>query len=344
MGLEGATEALRWGVNDLGGTLMEENISRMAGSQHGVRLSPEQLIAAARAAGREPAQRTTLYEIIETYAGDGPRAARQPLRPAELPEPEPGPGQVLIEVRACGVCRTDLHILDGELAEPKLPLVPGHQIVGTVRAAGEGAERFAPGERVGVPWLGWTDGECRYCRSGRENLCDHARFTGYDLDGGYAELTVADERFCFPIPAGYPDEQAAPLLCAGLIGYRALRLVGEAERIGFYGFGASAHILCQVAVHEGPARLRLHPRGRRRDAGVRPRARRRVGGRLGGGAAGGARRRDRLRRRRRADAGGAAGQRQGRAGDQRRHPHERHPLLPLRRSSGRSARSARSPT
>jgi propanol-preferring alcohol dehydrogenase len=176
---------------------------------------------------------------------------RQPLRPAELPEPAPGPGQVQLEVRACGVCRTDLHILDGDLAEPKLPLVMGHQIVGTVRAAGEGAQRFAPGERVGVPWLGWTDGECRYCRSGRENLCDRARFTGYDVDGGYAEVAVADERFCFPIPEGYPDLQAAPLLCAGLIGYRALRLVGEAERIGFYGFGAAAHILCQVAVGQG---------------------------------------------------------------------------------------------
>ncbi|HYQ79120.1 MAG TPA: zinc-dependent alcohol dehydrogenase family protein [Solirubrobacterales bacterium] len=176
---------------------------------------------------------------------------RQPLRPAELPEPAPGPGQVQLAVHACGVCRTDLHILDGDLAEPKLPLVMGHQIVGTVRAAGEGAERFAPGERVGVPWLGWTCGECRYCRSGRENLCDRARFTGYDLDGGYAEVAVADERFCFPIPSNLPDLGAAPLLCAGLIGYRALRLVGEAERIGFYGFGAAAHILCQVAVHEG---------------------------------------------------------------------------------------------
>jgi alcohol dehydrogenase, propanol-preferring len=176
---------------------------------------------------------------------------RQPLRPAELSEPAPGPGQVQLAVHACGVCRTDLHILDGDLTEPKLPLTMGHQIVGTVRAAGEGAERFRPGERVGVPWLGWTCGECRYCRGGRENLCERAKFTGYDLDGGYAELAVADERFCFPIPAGYPDLQAAPLLCAGLIGYRALRLVGEAERIGFYGFGAAAHILCQVAVHEG---------------------------------------------------------------------------------------------
>ena len=176
---------------------------------------------------------------------------RRPLRLAELPEPRAGPGQILLDVHACGVCRTDLHILDGDLTEPKLPLVPGHQIVGVVREAGEGVERFAPGDRVGVPWLGWTDGTCRYCRSGRENLCDSAKFTGYDLDGGYAEVAAADARFCFPIPDGYPGLQAAPLLCAGLIGYRALRLVGEAERIGFYGFGAAAHILCQVAVHEG---------------------------------------------------------------------------------------------
>ena len=176
---------------------------------------------------------------------------REPLRLAELPDPEPGLGQVLLSVAACGVCRTDLHIVDGELSKPKLPLVMGHQIVGTVAGAGEGAERFALGERVGVPWLGWTDGTCRYCAGGRENLCDRARFTGYDIDGGYAELAVADERFCLPLPASYPDEQAAPLLCAGLIGYRALRLAGDAERIGFYGFGASAHILCQLAVHQG---------------------------------------------------------------------------------------------
>lgn len=177
--------------------------------------------------------------------------AREPLRLTEVADPDPGPGQVLISVSACGICRTDLHILDGELDRPKLPLVPGHQIVGTVVGGGEGAERFSPGERVGVPWLGWTDGTCRYCRGGRENLCDNARFTGYDIDGGYADMAVADERFCFPIPGGYPDEQAAPLLCAGLIGYRALRLVGDAERLGLYGFGASAHILCQVAVHQG---------------------------------------------------------------------------------------------
>jgi propanol-preferring alcohol dehydrogenase len=176
---------------------------------------------------------------------------REPLRPAELPDPEPDAGQVLISVAACGVCRTDLHIVDGDLTEPKLPLVLGHQIVGTVAALGQGAERFAVGERVGVPWLAWTCGECRYCLSGRENLCDRARFTGYDIDGGYAELAVADERYCLPIPERYPDPKAAPLLCAGLIGYRALRLVGDAERIGFYGFGASAHILCQVAAHQG---------------------------------------------------------------------------------------------
>ncbi len=176
---------------------------------------------------------------------------REPLRLAELPAPAPGPGQALLSVAACGVCRTDLHIVDAELSEPKLPLVLGHQIVGTVAGVGEGSERFAVGERVGVPWLGWTCGECRFCTSGRENLCDRARFTGYDIDGGYAEMAVADERFCFPIPAGYPDEQAAPLLCAGLIGYRALRHVGDAERLGFYGFGASAHILCQLAVHQG---------------------------------------------------------------------------------------------
>jgi propanol-preferring alcohol dehydrogenase len=177
---------------------------------------------------------------------------RQPLRLEELPDPAPGPGQVLLRVHACGVCRTDLHIVDGELTEPKLPLVPGHQIVATVEGAGEGAERFEVGQRVGVPWLGWTDGECRYCRSGRENLCVNAKFTGYDTDGGYAEAAVADERYCFSIPEGYPDLQAAPLLCAGLIGYRSLRLCGEhANRIGFYGFGASAHIICQVAAHQG---------------------------------------------------------------------------------------------
>ena len=168
-------------------------------------------------------------------------APGRPLREAELPDPEPGPGQILLEVRACGVCRTDLHVVDGELPNPKLPLVPGHQVVGVT----------PEGRRLGVPWLGWTCGECRYCRSGRENLCDRALFTGYQLDGGYAERIVADERYCFPLPEGYPDAQAAPLLCAGLIGYRSLRLTGDAERLGLYGFGSSAHIVAQVARHQG---------------------------------------------------------------------------------------------
>ena len=170
------------------------------------------------------------------------------LRLADWPVPEPAAGNVLVEVAACAVCRTDLHVVDGELPDPKLPLVPGHQIVGRVV---EGGGHFEPGERIGIPWLGWTDGDCRYCRSGRENLCDHARFTGYQLDGGYAEYAVADERFCFPLPESYSDVHAAPLLCAGLIGYRSLRLAGDAERLGFYGFGASAHIVAQVARHQG---------------------------------------------------------------------------------------------
>ncbi len=176
---------------------------------------------------------------------------REPLRAAEAPTPEANPGQVLVRVRACAVCRTDLHVVDGELPEPKLPLIPGHQIVGTVEETGEGVDRFSPGDRVGIPWLGHTDGTCGYCRTGRENLCDRARFTGYQIDGGYAEYAAADERFCFPIPAGFPDLQAAPLLCAGLIGYRSLRFAGDAERLGLFGFGASAHIVAQVAAHQG---------------------------------------------------------------------------------------------
>jgi propanol-preferring alcohol dehydrogenase len=178
-------------------------------------------------------------------------AAGEPLVERELPDPGPAEGQILIEVSTCGVCRTDLHIVDGELTEPKLPLVPGHQIVGTVIGTGDGASRFAEGDRVGVPWLGWTDGTCRYCRSGRENICENAKFTGYDVDGGYAELAVADERFCFPVPKEFADDHAAPLLCAGLIGYRSLRLAGEGERLGLYGFGSSAHIICQVAAARG---------------------------------------------------------------------------------------------
>jgi alcohol dehydrogenase, propanol-preferring len=168
-------------------------------------------------------------------------AQRQALELRDLPVPEAGPGQVRLRVRACGVCRTDLHVVDGDLPSPKLPLVVGHQIVGETE----------DGRRLGVPWLGWTDGTCRYCTSGRENLCDHARFTGYDLDGGYAEYVVADERYCLALPDRYDDLQAAPLLCAGLIGYRSLRLAGDAERLGLYGFGASAHIVAQVARHQG---------------------------------------------------------------------------------------------
>jgi len=180
-------------------------------------------------------------------------APRRPLRlsASATPPPEPGPGQVLVAVKTCGVCRTDLHVLDGELPHPKLPLVLGHEIVGTVERVGAGVDRFTGGQRVGVPWLGWTCGECRYCRAGRENLCDGARFTGYLIDGGYAEYTVADARFCFPIPDGYDDLGAAPLLCAGLIGYRALVAAGDAERLGLYGFGAAAHIVAQVARHQG---------------------------------------------------------------------------------------------
>jgi propanol-preferring alcohol dehydrogenase len=175
------------------------------------------------------------------------RAPRAPLELSQLPDPEAGPGQVLVRVRACGVCRTDLHVADGELPDPKLPLVLGHEIVGVV----ERGTRYRPGTRVGIPWLGWTCGECTYCRAGRENLCDRARFTGYTLDGGYAELAVADERYCFALPEGYGDVDAAPLLCAGLIGHRSLRMAGDAHRVGLYGFGAAAHLIAQVARHEG---------------------------------------------------------------------------------------------
>jgi propanol-preferring alcohol dehydrogenase len=178
-------------------------------------------------------------------------APRTQLRPADVPLPTPGPDQVLVRVRACGVCRTDLHVFDGELPRPKLPLVLGHEIVGTVAGKGDRVERFAEGDRVGVPWLGWTCGECVYCRAGRENLCLRARFTGYQIDGGYAEYTVADQRYVFPLPAGYGDAEAAPLLCAGLIGYRSLVMAGDARRLGLYGFGAAAHLIAQVARHQG---------------------------------------------------------------------------------------------
>jgi propanol-preferring alcohol dehydrogenase len=179
------------------------------------------------------------------------QAPHRALAELEVPKPAPGPGEVLLRVLACAVCRTDLHVVDGELPNPKLPLIPGHEIVGEVAATGPNATRFRLGERVGVPWLGWTCGECNYCRSGRENLCPRARFTGYTIDGGYAEFKVADERFCFPIPPGYSAPEAAPLLCAGLIGFRSLKKAGEAKLLGIYGFGAAAHIIAQVARFQG---------------------------------------------------------------------------------------------
>jgi propanol-preferring alcohol dehydrogenase len=197
-------------------------------------------------------------------------APGQPLRPAELPRPEPGRGQVLLRVAACGVCRTDLHVVDGELPEPRLPLVLGHQIVGAVVAAGADVAPAVLGRRVGVPWLGWTCGACRYCASQRENLCDAARFTGYQLDGGFAEYAVADARYAFALPDGYGDLDVAPLLCAGLIGWRSLRMAGDAERLGLYGFGAAAHIVIQVARHQG---RRVYAFTRRGDAAAQAFAR-----------------------------------------------------------------------
>jgi propanol-preferring alcohol dehydrogenase len=179
-------------------------------------------------------------------------APHRPLRAMQVSVPQPMPQQVLIRVQACGVCRTDLHILDGELTHPKLPLIQGHQIVGTVVQVGVNVQKYKTGDRIGVPWLGYTDGTCRYCLRGQENLCDHARFTGYDIDGGFAEYCAADQRFCFHLPEAYSDAEAAPLLCAGLIGYRTYRLAGgNVERLGIYGFGAAAHIIAQVAVHQG---------------------------------------------------------------------------------------------
>jgi propanol-preferring alcohol dehydrogenase len=186
--------------------------------------------------------------LMRAIVLNGPRQA---LEARLIPEPQPAPGEVLLRVSACGVCRTDLHIVDGELTEPKLPLVLGHQIVGVVERAGSYSSRFAPGTRVGVPWLASTCGACDFCKTGRENLCDLARFTGYHVDGGFAEYAVADERFCFALPEDYGDVEVAPLLCAGLIGYRSLRMAGQAERIGLYGFGAAAHIITQVARFEG---------------------------------------------------------------------------------------------
>jgi propanol-preferring alcohol dehydrogenase len=190
----------------------------------------------------------TMRRSMRAMVFDGPR---QPLVLREVPRPEPGPGQVLVEVSACGVCRTDLHVCDGELSEPKPALIPGHEIVGRVVELGAGDPPFTVGQRVGIPWLGFTCGRCDACRNGRENLCDAARFTGYTLDGGYAEYAVADSRYCFALPEGPSDAEAAPLLCAGLIGYRSLRMAGDARRLGLYGFGAAAHIVAQVARWQG---------------------------------------------------------------------------------------------
>lgn len=190
----------------------------------------------------------TLPETMRAMLLDAPG---KPLRLAHLPVQRPGKGEVVVKVEACGVCRTDLHLVDGELPDPKLPVVPGHEIVGRVAALGEGVTGFAPGERVGIPWLGHTCGQCRYCRAGRENLCEQALFTGYTRDGGYAEYTLADARYCFPVAESYGAAEAAPLLCAGLIGYRSLRMAGEGRLLGIYGFGAAAHIVAQVARHEG---------------------------------------------------------------------------------------------
>jgi propanol-preferring alcohol dehydrogenase len=204
-------------------------------------------------------------------------APGRPLRLAELPRPEPGPGELLLRVTACAVCRTDLHVVDGELPSPALPLIPGHEIVGIVEATGPGASRFAAGTRLGVPWLGWTCGDCTFCLAGAENLCAAARFTGYTRQGGYAEFAVADERFCFLLPDVYDDVHAAPLLCAGLIGYRAYRIAverpfgGEASRLGLYGFGAAAHLLAQIAVADG---RRVFAFTRRGDHGAQHHARR----------------------------------------------------------------------
>jgi propanol-preferring alcohol dehydrogenase len=178
-------------------------------------------------------------------------APKQPLQLRDIPKPRTEVGQILLRVSTCAVCRTDLHIIDGELSEPKLPLIPGHQIVGRVEEIGRGVKKFREGDRAGIPWLGWTCGECKFCRSGRENLCDRARFTGYNINGGYTDFAVADARFCFPIPDRFENIAAAPLLCGGLIGFRALRKCGDPKRLGLYGFGAAAHIICQVAHFEG---------------------------------------------------------------------------------------------
>ncbi len=258
----------------------------------------------------------------------------QPLRLEEIERPRVESGQVLLRVRTCGVCRTDLHVVDGDLPDPKLPLIPGHQIVGEVLEVEPGTTGIEPGSRIGVPWMGWTCGECRFCRSGRENLCEAARFTGYQIDGGYAEYAVADARFCFPIPIGYADRQAAPLLCAGLIGYRSLVMAGDAERLGLYGFGAAAHIIAQVAIYQG----------RRVFAFTRPgdTEGQRFALELGAewaGSSGEAPPGDHLRTRRLARAPGARRRREGGNRRVRRNSHERDPGVSLRGALGGASRA-----
>src|SRR6266571_2294655 len=243
----------------------------------------------------------------------------EPLRLVVREIGKPDPGQLLLRVLACGVCRTDLHIVDGELPHPDRTVIPGHEIVGEVIERGARAERFGIGERVGVPWLGSTCGDCRYCRTGRENLCDGARFTGYHIDGGYAEFALADARYCFALPQGYAPEEAAPLLCAGLIGYRALSIAGDAQTLGIYGFGAAAHIVAQVARFRG-----------RGGAALRARPRSGLGGRIGRRPARTARRGDPLRAGRRAGSGGPARREQRRYGSLRRNSYERDPGVSLR--------------
>jgi D-arabinose 1-dehydrogenase-like Zn-dependent alcohol dehydrogenase len=209
-------------------------------------------------------------QILETMHAMVLQAAGQSLVWKEMPVPKPGPGQLLIKVHACGVCRTDLHIMDGDLIDPKLPIIPGHEIVGSVAQIGEKSGSFALGDRIGVPWMGYTCEECLFCRTGRENLCDHPKFTGYTIDGGYAEYTVADQRYCFPLPESFSDAAVAPLLCAGLIGYRSYRMAGDnIERLGIYGFGGAAHIIAQIAVYQGKRVFAFTRPGDSRTAGCR---------------------------------------------------------------------------
>ena len=249
-------------------------------------------------------------------------APRSALRLTDLPRPQPAAHQVLIKVSACGVCRTDLHVVDGELPDAKLPLIPGHEIVGRIIEKGAAVERFAHGDRVGVPWLGQVCGVCAHCRAGRENLCDHARFTGYHIDGGYAEYTVADQRYCFAIPDAYDDLAAAPLLCAGLIGYRALVMAGDAQRLGIYGFGAAAHIVAQVARYQGRAIYAYSRPGDTESQRFALGFGRGLGRRFHRNGAGSPRRRHHFRAGRLPGAASAARGAQGRRRDLRRHPHE----------------------